>query len=172
MSELLWLTAAEAGNLSDDEKKSLPGIGPLTGALDVFADFFHVDPDLMRASAERPADAEGGAISDNAVREAIAAIPEAEKTALLQRLVDGDPHVAAEVRSRVREAVAPGARESRERRRNVAGPLPDRCGFARPRRGDRKDDPSFARTMAESPGPPLTPAPAASARRHRPAYGG
>ena len=55
-----------------------------------------------------------------AVREAIATIPEAEKTALLQRLVDGDPHVAAEVRSRVREAVAPVAGEDRERRRTVA----------------------------------------------------
>ena len=117
---LLWLTAAEAGDLSDDEKEPLPGIGPLTGALDVFADFFHVDPDLVRASAERPADAHVGGISDNAVREAIAAIPEAEKTALLQCLVDGDPHVAAEVRSRVREAVAPAAGERRERRRTVA----------------------------------------------------
>ena len=117
---LLWLTAAEAGDLSDDEKEPLPGIGPLNGALDVFADFFHVDPDLVRASAERPADADDGAVSDDADREAIAAIPEAEKTALLQRLVDGDPHVAAEVRSRVREAVAPAAGEGRERRRTVA----------------------------------------------------
>ena len=117
---LLWLTAAQAGDLSDDEEEPLPGIGPLTAALDVFADFFHVDPDLVRASAERPADAHGGAISDDAVREAIAAIPEAEKTALLQRLVDGDPHMAAEVRSRVREAVAPAAGERRERRRTVA----------------------------------------------------
>ena len=56
------LTVAEAGDLSDDEKEPLPGIGPLTSALDVFADFFHVDPDLVRASAERPADADGGAI--------------------------------------------------------------------------------------------------------------
>ena len=86
----------------------------------MFDDFFHVNPDLVRASAERPANADGGAISENAVREAIAAIPEAEKTALLRRLVDGDPHVAAEVRSRVREAVAPAAGEGRERRRSVA----------------------------------------------------
>ena len=117
---LLWLTAAEAGDLSDDEKEPLPGLGPLTAALEVLADFFHVDPDLVRASAERRADADGGAVSDDAVREAIAAIPEAEKTALLQRLVDGDPHVATEARSRVREAVAPAAGERRERRRTVA----------------------------------------------------
>ena len=132
---LLWLTAAEAGYLSDDEREPLPGIGPLTAALDVFADFFHVDPDLVRASAERPASADGGAISDDAVREAIAAIPEAEKTTLLQRLVDGDPHVAAEIRSTVREAVASGAAgESRERRRTVA----DLCARAEAIRKERE----------------------------------
>ena len=117
---LLWLTAAQAGDLSDDEKEPLPGIGPLNGALDAFADFFHIDSDLVRASAERPANADGGGMSDKAVHEAIAAIPEAEKTVLLQRLVDGDPRVATEVRSKVREAVAPAAGERRERRRTVA----------------------------------------------------
>ena len=73
-----------------------------------------------RASVERPANADGAGITDNAAHEVIAAIPEAEKTVLLQRLVDGDPHVAAEVRSKVREAVAPAAGERRECRRTVA----------------------------------------------------
>ena len=106
---LLWLTAAQAGDLNDDEKEPLPGIGPLTSALDTFADFFHIDPDLVRASAERSVDGDGEPIPADAVHGAIAAIPEAEKTALLQRLVDGDPRVAAETRSRVREAIAPAA---------------------------------------------------------------
>lgn len=117
---LLWLTAAEAGDPNVDELEPLPGIGPLTGALDAFADFFHIDPDLVRASAERPSDGEDGGISADAVHGAIAAIPEAEKTALLQRLVDGAPHVAAEVRSKVREAATPAAGEARERPRTVA----------------------------------------------------
>ena len=117
---LLWLTAAQTGDLNDDDKEPLPGIGPLTGGLDAFADFFHVDPDLVRASAERPANADDGGTSADAVHGAIAAIPEAEKIALLKRLVDGDPHVAAEVRSKVREAVAPAAGEAQERRRTVA----------------------------------------------------
>ena len=117
---LLWLTAVETGDLNDDETEPLPGIGPLTGGLDVFADFFHIDPDLVRASAERPANADDGGISADAVRGAIAAIPAAEKTALLQRLVDGDPHVTAEVRSKVREATASVAGGAQERRRTVA----------------------------------------------------
>ena len=117
---LLWLTAAQAGDLNDDEKEPLPGVGPLTGGLDAFADFFHIDPDLVRASAERPANADDGAISGDAVRGAIAAIPEAEKIALLQRLLDGDPHVTAEVRIKVREAIASAAGDAPERRRSVA----------------------------------------------------
>ena len=117
---LLWLTAVEAGDLDDDEEEPLPGIGPLTRALETFADFFHVAPDLVRASAERPADGVGGDLPADAVHGAVAAIPEAEKTALLQRLVDGDPHVATEVRSKVREAVASAAGEAPARRRTVA----------------------------------------------------
>ena len=117
---LLWLTAVEAGDLNDDEKEPLPGIGPLTGGLDAFADFFHIDPDLVRASAERPANADDGAISADEVRGAIAAIPVAEKNALLQRLLDGDPHVTAEVWSKVREATASVVGEAQERHRTVA----------------------------------------------------
>ena len=117
---LLWLTAAEAGDLDDDEEEPLPGVGPLSGALETFADFFHVAPDLVQASAERPADGVGGDLPADAVHGVIAAIPEAEKTALLQRLVDGDPHVAAEIRGRVREAVASAAGEAPARRRTVA----------------------------------------------------
>ena len=117
---LLWLTAAQAGDLDDDEKEPLPGIGPLTSGLDTFVDFFHVDPDLVRASAERSATADDGGTSADAVHGAIAAIPEAEKIALLQRLVDGDPHVTAEVRIKVREAIASAAGDAQERRRSVA----------------------------------------------------
>ena len=49
---LLWLTAVEAGDLEDDEKEPLPGIGPLTGSLEAFADFFHIDSDLVQVAAE------------------------------------------------------------------------------------------------------------------------
>ena len=117
---LLWLSAAEAGDLDDDEQEPLPGIGPLNGALEAFADFFHIDPDLVRASAERPAQMDAERISTDVLHEAIAAIPAGEKTALLQRLVDGDPHVDAEVRRMVRKVVMPATGEARERPRTVA----------------------------------------------------
>ncbi len=117
---LLWLKALETGELADDETEPLPGIGPLTRALEAFADFFRLDPDLLQSAVEAPGFKDDGESSADTAREAIAAIPEDEKTALLQRLANGDPHVAAEVRSRVRKAVAVAAGETYTDRRTVA----------------------------------------------------
>lgn len=107
---LLWLTAVENEALGEDAAEPLPGIGPLTGPLDAFARFFGVDADLVEAAAECP---EGGddTLSADAVRDAVAEIPEREKTELLMRVVNGDPHVAAELKGRVRA--------------EPCGPLPD-----------------------------------------------
>jgi hypothetical protein len=42
---------------STDAAEPMPGIGPMTASLGAFADFFGIDPDLVQAAAERPADA-------------------------------------------------------------------------------------------------------------------
>ena len=102
---LLWLTAVEDESLDDGDAEPLPGIGPLTGALKAFADFFGIDPYLVQAAAESPLQA-NGELSADQVRSVVTAFPDTEKTALLCRLVAGDPHVAAEVRGKVREAAA------------------------------------------------------------------
>jgi hypothetical protein len=101
---LLWLSGVEADALAPDEPEPMPGIGPMTGALEAFADFFHIDHDLVEAAAERSADplAEQPASSET-VRPIIAAMSDREKTDLLARLVDGDAHVASELRSFVRQ---------------------------------------------------------------------
>ena len=117
---LLWLTAVEAGYLRDDEKEPLPGIGPLTGALEAFANFFHVDPDLVQSAAEAPLNADLGKASAAARRWAVEAIPDAEKTALLRRLVDGDPHVIIDLQRKVLEFVSPPAGEQKAECRTVA----------------------------------------------------
>ncbi|MGO8918543.1 MAG: hypothetical protein ACLQJR_21795 [Stellaceae bacterium] len=111
---LLWLTAVEADAVKTDEPEPMPGIGPMTGALDAFASFFDLDPDLVEAAAERPADASADRISPDAVRRVIATMPDREKNDMLMRLLDGAPHVAAELRAEVRnrlgrEAGAPAA---------------------------------------------------------------
>jgi hypothetical protein len=98
---LLWLTAVQDQLVTDEEIEPLPGIGPLTGPLEAFAAFFGVDPDFVLAAAERDGDV--AAMSKDDLRETLAAISEFEKTELLLRIVDGDPHVAAELRRRARE---------------------------------------------------------------------
>ena len=106
MFYLLWLTAVESGRLNDGDTEPLPGMGPLTGALKAFADFFGIDTDLVQAAAESPLHAGGGDLSEAEVRVLVAAIPDPEKTALLCRLVAGDPHIAAELGRKVRDAAA------------------------------------------------------------------
>jgi hypothetical protein len=98
---LLWLTAVQYELVADNDVEPLPGIGPLTGALEGFAEFFCIDSDLVQAAAESGvADA---ATSKDDLRETLAVIPECEKIELLLRVVDGDAHVAAELRNRVRK---------------------------------------------------------------------
>lgn len=98
---LLWLTAVQEELVADDEVEPLPGIGPLTGALEGFLQFFGIDPDLVRAAAERGADI--ATTSKDDLREMLAVIPESEKIELLLRVVEGDTHVAAEMKSRFRK---------------------------------------------------------------------
>jgi hypothetical protein len=119
---LLWLTAVSDQLIPDDEVEPLPGIAPLTGALEAFADFFGIDPDLVEAAAELGAD--DATISKDDLRKALAAIPEHEKIELLLRAADSDPFVGADLRIRLRrKSPAPStyrtARKLRERAREI-----------------------------------------------------
>ncbi len=117
---LLWLTAVEDDAFAADEPEPMPGIGPLTGALEAFVDFFDIDADLVDAAAERSAIAMPSAASPGAVRGIISAMTDAEKTAMLSRLVDGDPHVAAELRAKIRGRTAASAGAAPVAARTVA----------------------------------------------------
>ena len=46
----------------------MPGLGPMSGALEAFAEFFGIDRDLVAAAAERAADPLAGAVVSKAVR--------------------------------------------------------------------------------------------------------
>ena len=121
MFYLLWLMAAQTGTVKDGEKEPLAGIGPLNVGLETFADFFHIDRDLVQAAAEESPYTSGDSLPTASTRvAAIAAIPDEEKTALLERLAAGDPHVMAEVRSRIQEALAPTTTEIQDRCRTVS----------------------------------------------------
>ena len=99
---LLWLTGVQNGSLRDDALEPLPGIAPLNGGLQAFAEFFRIDSDLVQAAAEASPDPRRKALSSAELRTAITAMSESQKTALLTRLAEGDPHVGAELRHRAR----------------------------------------------------------------------
>jgi len=99
---LLWLTAVQTGACAADVREPLPGIGPLSASLEAFVEFFDIDPDLVRAAAERGAADTGSDALPDTARRIISAMSDTDKTAMLLRLIDGDPHVAAELRAKVR----------------------------------------------------------------------
>ena len=103
---LAWLAAVGYGGIDAAAVEPLPGIGPLTGALEAFAEFFALDADLVAAAAERTGGAgTAGLLPRDDLRSALAAVPDREKVDLLLRLVEGDPHVAAELKGRMRMSV-------------------------------------------------------------------
>ena len=74
MFYLLWLTAVEADVFADDTPEPLPGVGPLDGTLEAFAEFFQIDPDLVAAAAERNAEGSGGELQRSEIDAAIRAL--------------------------------------------------------------------------------------------------
>ena len=131
---ILWLTAVQRGYVLGDEKEPLGGIGPLNAPLEALAEFFQVDRDLVRAAADRPTSSESERSFAEVTRRAIASMPEDEKTALLLRLVDGDLHVAGEIRNKIRGAWDAAERISGGRRRTVA----ELCDRGRAVRAERR----------------------------------
>ncbi len=117
---LVWLSEVEFGGRKDDETEPLPGTGPLTGALSAFAEFFRIDPDLVEAASEVHAGIADGGLSADAVRAAVAAIPEDEKADLLCRLAEGDPHAGPEIQRRARNAASLEDSAMRASRRTVS----------------------------------------------------
>lgn len=69
--------------------------------------FFYLDADLVEAAAERPAGTTAeDSLSSDVIRRSLADLPDREKTTLLVRLAEGDPHVASELRALVRDRQA------------------------------------------------------------------
>jgi hypothetical protein len=106
---LLWLTAVQAEIFEADQLEPMPGIGPISASLEAFAEFFGIDSNLVQAAAERSTVVMASAMPAEAVQGIISAMTDADKTTILSRLFDGDPHVAAELRAKVRDRMASDA---------------------------------------------------------------
>ena len=103
---LAWLIGVQWNTVPADKTEPLPGIGPMNAGLEAFADFFRIDPDLVCAASESGAVSETPELSAETFRAALDAMPDEEKTSWFWRLVQGDLRVAAEVKSRVGEAIS------------------------------------------------------------------
>ncbi|MEW6745108.1 MAG: hypothetical protein AB1486_20325 [Planctomycetota bacterium] len=104
---IAWLGCAQAGELEDEdaEPPCPPGLGKMSPALEAFANLLRIDEDLIEAAAT--ASQELGATDDAALKAWAAALPEAEKTSLLVRLVGGaETHLRGELVRRFRESRA------------------------------------------------------------------
>ena len=96
----------------------------------------------MQAAAASPVGTDAGASFALAMRRAIQSLPEAEKTALLVRLVEGDVHVGPELRSRIRTDLYMEQARSGVKHRTVAelreGASAVRKARARKKREERR----------------------------------
>jgi hypothetical protein len=117
---LLWLTAVQSDFLREEEVEPLPGIGPLSAPLEACAKFFRIDPDLVQAAAEVPSGTVGAKLPADLPRKVIQAIPEGEKVELLLRAADRDPHLAADLQSKIRLAGEASKGRSKVKHRTVA----------------------------------------------------
>ena len=101
-----WLLRVQADELDDaDREPPCPsGLGRLNAALEAFVAFLRIDRDLLEAAAAGSPDVEE-TLPIGDVERWVSGLPEAEKTALLVRLIRGDePSLRAELVRRFRDA--------------------------------------------------------------------
>ncbi|TJW63728.1 MAG: hypothetical protein E5V97_10900 [Mesorhizobium sp.] len=104
---LTWLMAVEADALEPDAPEPMPGIGPLSEALEAFAKFFGIDHGLVQAAAERSAETAPAGPEPEMARRVVAAMNDAEKISLLMRVFNGEPNLSAELRATIRARLEP-----------------------------------------------------------------
>ncbi|HZC13022.1 MAG TPA: hypothetical protein VE270_03290 [Thermoleophilaceae bacterium] len=117
-----WLLCAQAGELDDAEKEPPcpPGLGRLSAALEAFVAFMRVDRDLLEAAAAGSPEAEE-TLPAEGVERWVSGLPEAERTALLVRLIGGgEPHLRAELVRRFRSSRSAPPSGTAAGRRTVA----------------------------------------------------
>ncbi len=150
---LLWLTAVESEMLDAGEPEPSPTLKPMSATLEAFAEFFAIDADLVQAAAERPASATATAAFDDAARKIISAMSVADKTAMLSRLFEGDPHVAAELRAQVGRSLSKRDASAPPVVARIAGELRERAeaiGLARRQAAATERAAESARQAAEA----------------------
>jgi hypothetical protein len=125
---LAYLSGVQREDVDDeaDQPPIPPGLGNLTASLRRFTGFLRLDPDLLAAASAASGEAVAGPSPDE-VADWVARLPDADKSAVLVRLMQGEAaHLGNELllrfrRERNRTAVRQGqGGPPREERRSVA----------------------------------------------------
>src|SRR3954447_17452646 len=102
-----WLSCADAGLLDDDDSEPpVPaGLGTLTASLKALASFLRVSDDLLGVAAARSAPRRESQAPAGDLARWVAALPMAEKDALVVRVLEGDAlYLRAELLRRFQQA--------------------------------------------------------------------
>jgi hypothetical protein len=97
---LAWLLCAQNGEIDDDEPEPCvpPNLDQLSASESSFADFLGIDGDLMEVAARESSRAIEDAGNRKEFESWVRRLPEAEKNALLLRVLDDDPKLGTELR--------------------------------------------------------------------------
>ncbi len=118
---LAWLACVQSGEFdeTDEEPPCPPGLGRLSAPLEAFVEFMRIDRDLLEVAAVGSPEAVGTALAME-VEHWVSNLPEAEKTSLLVRLIEGnEPHLRAELVRRYRESRTLTSSKAAVKRRTV-----------------------------------------------------
>ena len=105
---LAWLACVQTGELdnADPEPACPPGLRQLTAPLEALVEFLRINRDLLEVAASGSPEA-GGTVSMPNVARWVSSWPDAEKTALLARFIEGnEPQLRAAIIRRFRESCA------------------------------------------------------------------
>ncbi|HYQ92312.1 MAG TPA: hypothetical protein VES89_09640 [Candidatus Competibacteraceae bacterium] len=105
---LAWLACVQTGELdnADPEPACPPGLRQLTAPLEALVEFLRINRDLLEVAASGSPET-GGTVSMPNVARWVSSWPDAEKTALLARFIEGnEPQLRAAIIRRFRESCA------------------------------------------------------------------
>jgi hypothetical protein len=121
-----WLLGVQGGELDDEtlEAPVPPGLGDLSSPLQSFADFLHIDPDLIAAAAEQSAEGPTSGLSKENIIRWVTDLTAKDKDTIIARVLESeDPLIAAELKQRalreIHDASKSGGQTQSDNRRSV-----------------------------------------------------
>ncbi|MEJ2246322.1 MAG: hypothetical protein P8Y80_09650 [Acidobacteriota bacterium] len=125
---LAWLLCVQNGEVDDDEPEPCipPNLHKLSASESSFADFLGIDSNLIEVAAHASSKATEDTVNRKKLESWIRKLPEDEKDKLLLRLLDDDPQLRTELRTRFAKQTQAGRQTghtSKSEDRRTAGEL-------------------------------------------------